>query len=141
MKAVVSGGIHLSVLDGWWAEAYTPDAGWAIGSGEEYDDSEAQTRSRARRSTICSAGDHPALLSATLEGLPRGWMERIKGSMRAHCPVYNTNRMVEEYMRCYYLPAHVRSRFVANQVSAGARVLAAWRRRMTESWASVAIEG
>lgn len=141
MKAVVSGGIHLSVLDGWWAEAYTPDSGWAIGSGEDYEDSEVQDQVESEALyDLLEQEIIPLFYQRTLEGLPRGWMERIKGSMRAHCPVYNTNRMVEEYMRCFYLPAHVRSRFVANQVSAGARVLAAWRRRMTESWPSVAIE-
>ena len=59
--------------------------------------------------------------------------------MKAHCPVYNTNRMVEEYARCFYLPAHLRSRFVANHVHSGARELAAWRRRMEDAWPSVKI--
>jgi glycogen phosphorylase len=140
MKAVVSGCIHLSVLDGWWAEAYAPDNGWAIGHGEEYEDDEVQDQVESEG--LYDLLEHdviPLFYRRGTDGLPRGWIERIKASMKAHCPVYNTNRMVEEYARCYYMPAHLRSRFVANHVHSGARELAAWRRRMEEAWPEVRI--
>ncbi len=140
MKAVVSGGIHLSVLDGWWAEAYTPEAGWAIGRGEDYDDPEVQDQVESEG--LYELLEHeviPLFYRRGSDGLPREWIERVKASMRAHCPVFNTNRMVEEYTRCFYLPAHLRARFVAQHVHSGAKELAAWRRRMTEVWPSVSI--
>ncbi len=141
MKAVVSGGLHVSVLDGWWAEAYTPDTGWSIGAGEEYEDAEAQDQVESE--TLYELLEHeviPLYYRRGADGLPRGWIERVKASMQAHCPVFNTNRMVEEYTRCFYLPAHLRSRFVVHQVHSGARELAAWRRRMSDVWPAVAIE-
>jgi glycogen phosphorylase len=141
MKAVVSGALHLSVLDGWWAEAYTPETGWAIGNGEEYEDPEAQDQVESEALyDLLEQEVVPLYYRRGADGLPRGWIEMMKASMRAHCPVFNTDRMVEEYSRCEYLPAHVRSSFVAHDVHSGARQLAAWRRKMEEAWSSVAIE-
>ena len=54
MKVLVNGGINLSELDGWWAEAYTPQVGWALGDGREHGDDPAWTRPKPRRSTGCS---------------------------------------------------------------------------------------
>jgi starch phosphorylase len=141
MKAVVSGGLHLSVLDGWWAEAYTPDTGWAIGSGEEYGDPEVQDQVESEALyDLLEQEVVPLYYRRGADSLPRGWIERIKASMRAHCPVFNANRMVEEYSRRFYLPAHVRSRFVAHDIHSGARELASWRRRMADAWPRVQIE-
>ncbi|MDM7916385.1 MAG: alpha-glucan family phosphorylase [Candidatus Eisenbacteria bacterium] len=140
MKAVVSGCLHLSVLDGWWAEAYRPDAGWAIGNAEEYEDPEVQDQVESDALyDLLEQEIIPLFYKRGGDGLPRGWIEKVKASMRNYCPVFNTNRMVEEYGRCYYLPAHVRSRFVARQVLSGARELAAWRRRMHDAWPAVSI--
>jgi len=141
MKAVVSGGLHLSVLDGWWAEAHTPESGWAIGDGEEYEDPEVQDQVESEALyDLLEQEVVPLFYHRGADGLPRGWIERIKASMIAHCPVFNTNRMVEQYTRCFYLSAHIRSLFVDNQVLSGARALAKWRQRMEEAWPVVSIE-
>jgi len=140
MKAVVSGGIHMSVLDGWWAEAYAPDNGWVVGNGEEYDDPDSQDQVEGE--SLYELLEHeviPLFYKRGSDGLPRGWITRIKASMKAHCPVFNTNRMVEEYTRGYYLPAHLRASYIVHHVNSGARELAAWRRRMTEAWGGVSI--
>ncbi len=140
MKAVVSGGIHVSVLDGWWAEAYAPENGWAVGHGEEYDDQESQDLVEGE--SLYELLEHeviPLFYNRGSDGLPRGWITRVKASMKAHCPVFNTNRMVEEYTRGFYLPAHLRASYIAHEVNSGARQLAAWRRRMAEAWPGVSI--
>jgi starch phosphorylase len=56
MKVLVNGGINLSELDGWWAEAYTPDVGWALGDGREHGDDPAWDAVEPTRSTTCSSG-------------------------------------------------------------------------------------
>ncbi|EQD34616.1 alpha-glucan phosphorylase, partial [mine drainage metagenome] len=106
MKAAVNGAINLSVLDGWWCEAYNGENGWAVGSGEEFpnDDYQDEMESRAifdllEKSII------PLYYDRGLDGLPRAWLHRMKASMKTICPVYNTNRMVQQYAEMAYLPA------------------------------------
>jgi starch phosphorylase len=140
MKAIVSGGLHLSVLDGWWDEAYQPDTGWAIGTGEM--DEAQESQDQVESETLYDLLEHeivPLFYHRGPDGLPRGWIARVKASMHAYCPAFNSNRMVEEYARRYYLPAHQRGRRLGDQVHAGAREVAAWRKRINDSWAGVSV--
>jgi starch phosphorylase len=106
MKVLVNGGINLSELDGWWAEAYTPDVGWALGDGREHGDdptwdaAEAEELyDRLEREVI------PEFYSRDAEGIPRAWVARMRESMAQLTPRFCSNRTVREYTERYYLPA------------------------------------
>jgi len=140
MKVVFNGGINLSVLDGWWDEAYTPQVGWAIGKGEVYADPEYQDEvesaalyDQLEKELIPSFYDRDA------EQLPRQWIDRMKASMKELCPVFNMNRMVREYALRMYLPSSARFSEFLDKGAAKAKALAAWKKTMRRDWASVKI--
>jgi starch phosphorylase len=140
MKASVNGAINLSVLDGWWVEAYNANTGWAIGRGEEYGDEAYQDEVESNALyDLLEKELVPLFYNRGADGLPRGWISKMKTSMREICPVFNTNRMVRQYTEEYYLPAHTRqSSLVSNQLQ-GAKTLAAWRTKVQEHWANLKI--
>lgn len=141
MKVVTNGGLNLSVLDGWWCEGYDGDNGWAIGAGEEYTDLTYQDDVESRALLDLIEQDIvPTFYKRGSDGLPREWIRRMKRSIMTLVPVFNTNRMVEEYTERCYIPSHRRaSRLSADQLKA-ARELATWRRRMAGEWSQVKIE-
>jgi starch phosphorylase len=142
MKVATNGGLNLSVLDGWWCEGYDGDNGWAIGAGEEYSDLtyHDDVESRALLDLI-EQDIAPLFYKRGTDGLPREWIRRMKRSIMSLVPVFNTNRMVEEYTERCYMPSHRRAeRLCANQLK-GARELAAWRQRMASQWNQIRIEG
>ena len=106
MKAAANGALNLSVLDGWWAEAYQPGIGWAIGRGETESDPERQDEldSEALYS-ILEREVIPMFYDRTRDGLPRRWIAEMKASIQALGPIFNSNRMVTEYVERFYLPA------------------------------------
>jgi starch phosphorylase len=140
MKASVNGALNLSVLDGWWVEAYNANTGWAIGRGEDYGDEAYQDEVESNALyDLLEKELVPLFYNRGADGLPRGWISKMKTSMREICPVFNTNRMVRQYTEEYYLPAHTRqSSLVSNQLQ-GARALAAWRTKVQEHWAKLKI--
>jgi len=140
MKVVPNGGLHLSVLDGWWCEAHRPDNGWTIGSGETYDDPtygdevEAQALLALLEQELV-----PLFYDRGADDLPRGWIARMRGSIKSICPTFNTDRMVREYCDQYYLPAARLFMGLAEEDFRGARQLAEWLDRMRHRWGEVAI--
>ena len=106
MKAAINGVPNLSVLDGWWAEAYQPDVGWAIGDGEAAVDHAAQDEREALSLyEMLENAVVPAFYERGEDGIPHRWVAMMKASMRTLAPVYNTHRMVREYTDRYYLEA------------------------------------
>ena len=140
MKIAVNGGLNISVLDGWWCEAYTPQNGWAIGRGEEYDDEETQdvVESQALYD-ILEKEVVPTFYDRGADGLPRKWTQRMKASMRSVCPVFNAHRMVQEYTDRFYVPGIARGRKLLADGLAGARALAAWRDRLRKAWGAIQV--
>ena len=140
MKAVMNGGLHLSVLDGWWVEGYQGDNGWAIGAGEEYKDTEEQDRIESMLLfEMLEDAVSPLFYRRGQDGLPRDWIAMMKASMRSLCAVFNTNRMVEEYVEKAYLPSAMAWRVLTDDDFARARDVAEWRRRVLERWEGVAV--
>jgi glycogen phosphorylase len=135
MKVLVNGGINLSELDGWWAEAYTPDVGWALGDGKEHGDDPVWDAIEAdalyellEREVI------PQFHSRDEQGIPTAWVARMRESMARLTPQFSTNRTVREYVERHYLPAAVAYRErAAGRGALGAR-MAAWRRTLDEAW-------
>jgi len=106
MKAAVNGVLNLSVLDGWWAEGYQPEVGWAIGDGEAAVDHAAQDEREARSLyEQLESAVVPAFYDRGDDGIPHRWTAMMKASIRVLAPVYNTHRMVREYTETYYLEA------------------------------------
>ena len=106
MKVLVNGGINLSELDGWWAEAYVPDLGWALGDGKEHgndanwDAAEAEALyERLEREVI------PEFYSRNDKGIPAAWVARMRESMARLTPRFSAGRAVREYTDEHYLPA------------------------------------
>ncbi len=110
MKVIMNGGLHISVLDGWWAEAYDGENGFAIGNGEIHADQAIQDQ-RDAESLFRLLEDQivPMYYERDRDGVPRRWMSRIKRSMRTLAWRFNADRMVMDYVRNCYLPAAVAS--------------------------------
>jgi len=102
MKSALNGGLQLSVLDGWWAEAYDGNNGWAV-SGEVDADAAAQDARDAETFYRIMEGEvSPEFYDRVERGLPRAWLARIKASLRSIGPAFSADRMVRDYVdRCY----------------------------------------
>lgn len=106
MKVVMNGGLHISVLDGWWAEAYDGENGFAIGNGEIHADQDIQDeRDFENLMTLLETVIVPMYYDRDEQGVPRQWMQRVKRSIRSLAWRFNADRMVMDYARNCYLPA------------------------------------
>jgi starch phosphorylase len=140
MKAAANGVLNMSVLDGWWAEAYNMNAGWAIGHGEEYEDEGYQDYVESNNIyELLEKEVVPLFYDRGPDDLPRGWIARMKASMRSICPFFNTNRMVREYAERFYLPATKRHQRLVEDGLAQAKALAAWKERLRREWAKIQV--
>jgi starch phosphorylase len=141
MKATANGVLNLSILDGWWDEAYQPRVGWAIGQGEDYDDRDYQDQVEAEALYDLLEQDVvPLFYDRGADELPRRWIARMKASLGNLCYFFNTHRMVEQYTEDFYLPSAERyNQFMANKIKR-AKELAAWRVRIQQGWPKVRIE-
>src|SRR5262249_10458948 len=141
MKVCANGGLNFSVLDGWWVEGYKGDNGFAIGAGEEYDDTEIQDEVESRALyDMLEKEIVPMFYKRGSDGLPRDWLRVMKRSVSTLTPVFNTNRMVEEYVRLCYLPSQQRYRALTADGLRRAAELAEWRRKIRSQWNQVRIE-
>ncbi len=141
MKVAANGGLNLSILDGWWAEGYHPMVGWAIGSGETYDDLEYQNTVESQALyDLLEKEVIPLFYDRGADNLPRGWIARMKATLGMLAPVFNTNRMVRQYAEMFYAPAaQAWDELVANGMEK-ARELSAWRHRLRERFTNVRID-
>jgi starch phosphorylase len=106
MKVLVNGAINLSELDGWWAEAYTPDVGWALGDGQEHHDDPAWDAAEALALyDLLERQVVPEFYNRDENGIPRAWVAKMRESMARLTPQFSANRTVREYTEKYYLPA------------------------------------
>ncbi len=140
MKAAVNGAIHMSVLDGWWDEAYEPEVGWAIGSGETYEDLEMQDEIESRAiMDLLEKEVVPLFYERGPDGVPRGWTELMKASLQRLCPMFTSNRMVQEYTDRFYLKAHRRRGSLRAEEGRRANNLALWKNKIREGWPEVKV--
>jgi glycogen phosphorylase len=141
MKVVMNGGLNLSILDGWWAEAYGQDNGWAIGAGEEYTDLTYQDDVESRAIyDLLEQEIVPLFYTRTSDGVPRGWLKVAKRSLKTLAPVFNTNRMLQEYMQTCYWPSQQRFLSLTGDNTRSAKALAAWRKTLERTWPQVRVE-
>jgi starch phosphorylase len=142
MKAAANGGLNLSVPDGWWEEGYDPSVGWAIGSGETYDDLEYQNTVESQALyDLLEKEIIPLFYDRGSDGLPRGWIAKMKAAIGTLAPIFNTNRTVREYAERFYMPAAKRWDELTASNLARAKELGAWKLKVREHFAEVRIEG
>jgi len=140
MKVVPNGGLNLSILDGWWCEGYDGDNGWAIGAGEYYDDQNYQDEIESKALFDVLENDIiPLFYNLSSDGLPRQWNSAIKKSMMKLAPVFNTNRMVQEYAEKYYINARQNWKNLSADNFNKAKALVMWKQQVRDNWNQVKI--
>jgi glycogen phosphorylase len=139
MKVLVNGGLNLSALDGWWAEAYSPEVGWAIGDGQEHEENdsvwdavEAQQLYGLLENQIV-----PSFYDRDDTGIPQGWIEKVRQSMARLTPRFSANRTIRDYTEKYYLPAAQRYRHRAENNGALAVELVNMRHQIEDHWQGI----
>jgi starch phosphorylase len=135
MKVLVNGGLNLSELDGWWAEAYTPEVGWALGDDQEHGDDPARDAIEAEALYGLLENEViPDFYTRDDNNIPHAWVARMRESMARLTPQFSASRAVREYTEQYYLPAaaayHLR---IANKGAIG-RQMVDWQHSLEQKW-------
>lgn len=139
MKAALNGVLNLSVRDGWWDEAYTPDVGWAIPTTDHsaVDDVE---RDRIESTWLYELIENeviPLFYDRDGHGVPVGWTSRMASCIEALVPQFQAGRMVRDYTLNHYVPAADRSAQLTAGDAKAARELAAWKNHVRACWPGV----
>jgi starch phosphorylase len=143
MKVIYNGGLNCSILDGWWAEAYSPEVGWAIGNGEEYDEEDWEHQDYIESRALYNVLEQdliPLFYERSADGLPREWIRKVKASMKSLAPFFTTHRMVQEYTEMYYMPTVNRVAHVGQGNVKGGREFAHWRKRVESAWSKIKVQ-
>ena len=138
MKVLVNGGLNLSELDGWWAEAYTPEVGWALGDGQEHGDDPAWDAVEADALyNLLEREVVPEFYNRNNQGIPTAWVKRMRESIARLTPRFSASRAVCDYTEQHYLPAALgyRSR-MANKGAIG-RQMSDWRNNLERKWSAL----
>lgn len=140
MKAALNGSLNLSILDGWWAEFYDEENGWAIPSADSAGDS--AERDKLEAESMYDLIEHqiaPRFYDRDEDGVPARWVQSIRHTLSTLSPALCADRMVREYVERLYLPAAAAERRMLADSAAGARELAAWKARLIEAWPRVSV--
>ncbi len=138
MKVLVNGGLNLSELDGWWAEAYVPEVGWALGDRLEHGDDANWDRAEANALyDLLETQVIPQFYDRNDVGIPIAWTTRIRESMARLTPQFSANRAVREYTKNYYLPAAASYRNRAEKGGELAKQIVDWQRTLDQNWGSL----
>lgn len=135
MKVLVNGGLNLSELDGWWAEAYTPEVGWALGDRKEHGDDPNWDREEAN--TLYDLLEReviPEFYNRDIGKMPLAWIARIRESMAKLTPHFSSNRTVREYTEKFYLPAAEAYRKRVENNGALAKQIVDWKLSLEQNW-------
>jgi len=138
MKVLVNGGINISELDGWWAEAYTPKFGWALGDGQEHGEDPAwdiheskELYDRLEQEVI------PEFYNRNDKALPLAWLARMRESMSCLTPQFSTNRAVRDYIDRHYLPSAINFRMrMADKGKCGQQIIN-WKNSLKNHWGAL----
>jgi phosphorylase/glycogen(starch) synthase len=139
-KAVMNGVLHFSVLDGWWAEGYYPDAGWALPEESTYDNTDFQDELDAEMIySLLENEIAPLFYFRDDDDVPSGWVRYIKNSIAKVASNYTTKRMYRDYDDNYYSKLYERSKRVKDNDYELAKVLSSWKKKVYRSWESIGI--
>ncbi len=140
MKAALNGSLNLSILDGWWAEFYDEENGWAIPSADSAGD--AAERDELEAEALYDLIEHqiaPRFYERGADGVPTRWVQSIRHTLSTLSPSLSADRMVKEYVERLYVPAAVAERRISSRSYSGARELAAWKSKVTGAWPLVSV--
>ena len=141
MKAGMNGVLNCSVLDGWWAEGYSPACGWAIGKGEEYTDTELQDEIESKALyDLLEREIIPTFYERGRDGLPRDWIKMMKASIHDVGKNFSFHRTLMEYTNRYYLPALENARLLKTKGYNGAKETADYLELARREWPNVVVE-
>jgi starch phosphorylase len=142
MKAAANGALNMSVLDGWWAEGYQLGLGWAIGSGEEYQDPQYQDYVESQAIyDLLERYAVPLFYERGRDNLPRGWIAMMRNSMLNLVGRFNSHRMLQDYTHQLYLPSALNWKKMEAENFKGVRDLTDWIQYMKGNWAQLRILG
>ncbi len=142
MKVIYNGGLNCSILDGWWAEAYSNDVGWAIGNGEEYPETEWEHQNYVESEALYNLLEQdiiPLYYTRGRDGLPREWISRVKKSIRTLAPFFNTRRMVQEYATKFYIPNYKTVMAMTEDNMKEGLAYTNWRSKLNGAWKFVKV--
>ncbi len=140
MKAALNGSLNLSILDGWWAEFYDEENGWAIPSADSAGDSAERDKLEANSMyDLIEYQIAPRFYDRDADDVPKRWVESIRHTLATLSPELSANRMVQEYVERLYLPAAAAARAISNDKFAPARALAAWKTKLVTAWPRVSV--
>jgi starch phosphorylase len=137
MKVLVNGGLNLSELDGWWAEAYDPEIGWALGDGEEHNGADLIEWDAVEARQLYSLLEErivPEFYDCDHSGVPHAWVHRVRESMCRLTYRFSSHRMLHEYVENLYLPAASAYRRRAENGGKRAVELEEWHERLERGW-------
>jgi starch phosphorylase len=135
MKVLVNGGLNLSELDGWWAEAYTPEVGWALGDGKEHGDDPAWDAIEANALyDLLEREVVPLFYKRDNNNIPTEWIALIRESMTRLTPHFSSNRTVQEYTEKHYIPAAKAYRERSADKEAFSKQIIDWEHALEEKW-------
>ena len=140
MKAALNGSLNLSILDGWWAEFYDEENGWAIPSADSAGD--AAERDKLEADSMYDLIEHqiaPRFYDRNADGVPTRWVEAIRHTLSTLSPKLSADRMVREYVERLYVPAAASARAIAADSYAPARALALWKTAVAAAWPNVSV--
>jgi starch phosphorylase len=138
MKVLVNGGLNLSELDGWWAGAFTPEVGWALGDGQEHGDDPAWDAAEAEALYDLLERDVvPEFYARDGQGIPTAWVARMRNSMADLTPRFSADRAVREYTEQHYLPGAAAYRERAAGKGSVGRKLVDWQHALEKEWPAI----
>jgi starch phosphorylase len=138
MKVLVNGGLNFSELDGWWAEAYTPQVGWAIGDGKDHGDDPSVDAAEAEAMySLLEQEVVPEFYDRSSNGLPARWLARMRESMAQLTPDFSASRAIQDYTDDHYLPGATGYRHRAARDGALGVEIQQWLQKVEEYWNTV----
>ncbi|MCF8372156.1 MAG: alpha-glucan family phosphorylase [Bacteroidales bacterium] len=140
MKAVMNGGLHFSVLDGWWVEGYEDKAGWALPMEKTYDDQHLQNQLDAELIyNILEQEVQPLFYNRNSNNIPEKWIGYIKNSIAHVAPKFTMKRMIEDYQAGFYGKLFNRTNELRKNYYQSVQTLAQWKKKVARNWDKIEV--
>jgi starch phosphorylase len=141
MKAAINGAVNVSILDGWWCEGYSPEVGFKIGNGEEYDNAEHQDSLESQfLYDVLEREVIPLFYKRDSANFPYDWVKIVKNSMAMASRDFSAGRMVKDYAERFYIPAiETHQRYTADNFKI-AKDMAKWKSFLTYNWEKIRVD-
>lgn len=139
-KAIMNGVVNCSVLDGWWAEGYVQDAGWALKEERTYQNQDLQDELDAE--TLYNLFEHeiaPAFYNRNELGIPEKWVMHMKNTIAGISPRFTMRRQLDDYYRQFYYPAFSRRKNIVENDYEMLRELARWKQKVLNVWGQIEV--